>query len=167
MKKFLLILFLCSSTLIVQAQERFSSIDDLMEVLYASISGSAGEARDSSLITSIFLPEAKLMPIARNKEGKVIAKVLSVEQYISRLVKYTLNEGFFEREIHRETQRYGNIAQVFSTYASYKNKEDKAPYQRGINSLQLMFDGHRWWVMNITWDAESTGNPIPKQYLKK
>jgi len=57
----------------------------------------------------------------------------------------------------------GNIAQVFSTYES-RHTKDAEPFQRGINSFQLLFDGHRWWVVTIYWQGERPGLPIPKQY---
>ena len=75
-------------------------------------------------------------------------------------------EGFFEREIALRTDLYGNIAQVFSTYASYHKADDKIPFARGINSFQLLNDGKRWWVVTIYWQGETPETPIPKEFLK-
>ena len=36
---------------------------------------------------------------------------------------------------------------------------------RGINSIQLMNDGERWWIINIFWMQESEEHPIPEAYL--
>ena len=36
---------------------------------------------------------------------------------------------------------------------------------RGINSIQMMHDGARWWIVNIFWDGEREGSPIPARYL--
>ncbi|HYX69499.1 MAG TPA: hypothetical protein VE825_10230, partial [Terriglobales bacterium] len=66
--------------------------------------------------------------------------------------------------IHRETRRYGNIAQVWSTYES-RQKADGPVIARGINSLELYWDGTRWWVASAVWDGERKDNPIPKEYL--
>ena len=35
---------------------------------------------------------------------------------------------------------------------------------RGINSVQLWSDSRRWWVVNLLWDDERPGNPIPPAY---
>ena len=35
------------------------------------------------------------------------------------------------------------IAHVFSTYESRRAAADPTPFQRGINGIQLLFDGHR------------------------
>ena len=75
------------------------------------------------------------------------------------------SDGFFEHSIHKETQRFGNIVQIWSTYESGHNPEDPAPFQRGINSFQLLKDGDRYWVVNIFWDSETPTEPIPAKYL--
>ena len=36
---------------------------------------------------------------------------------------------------------------------------------RGINSIQLVNDGKRWWIASVVWDTEQPDNPIPAQYL--
>jgi hypothetical protein len=41
------------------------------------------------------------------------------------------------------------------------------PYARGVNSIQLLNDGQRWWIINIYWMQESEENPIPEKYLPK
>jgi hypothetical protein len=72
--------------------------------------------------------------------------------------------GFYESEIARRTEVFGNIAHVFSTYESRRAKAD-APFARGINSIQLLKDGDRWWIVTIFWDAEQPNKPIPPEYL--
>jgi hypothetical protein len=75
-------------------------------------------------------------------------------------------EGFFERESARKTEAFGQIAHVFSTYESRHAAEDAKPFQRGINSIQLMNDGKRWWIVTIFWQGEDEKNPLPEKYLK-
>lgn len=36
---------------------------------------------------------------------------------------------------------------------------------RGINSLDLYWDGTRWWVAAEVWNSERKDNPIAKEYL--
>jgi hypothetical protein len=36
---------------------------------------------------------------------------------------------------------------------------------RGINSIQLFYDGHRWWIVSIYWQHESPQHPVPENYL--
>ncbi|MFT7665504.1 MAG: hypothetical protein ACI87A_003742, partial [Planctomycetota bacterium] len=65
----------------------------------------------------------------------------------------------------RKVEQFGHIAHVFSTYESVAEPGGE-PFDRGINSFQLMRDENRWWVITIYWDRESEANPIPAKYLE-
>jgi hypothetical protein len=144
------------------------SIDSIMKAVYDSISGDAGVKRDWDRFRSLFHKDARLIPTGKNPETKVVgARSMSPDAYIDQASPYFEKNGFFEREIARKTDVFGNIAHVFSSYASFKKLDDKEPFARGINSFQLMNDGKRWWVVTIYWQGESPENPIPKEYLPK
>lgn len=141
------------------------SMDAVISAAYDSISGPAGQKRDWDRFRSLFVPGARLIP-AVAASGGATARVFSVDDYIQRSTP-GLERGFFEHEIARKTDAFGNIAQVFSTYESRHAASDAAPFARGINSFQLLKDGDRWWIVTIYWDSERPGNPIPEQYLPK
>lgn len=144
-----------------------SSMDGIMRALYEVISGEAGQKRNWDRFRSLFHPGARLIGTGKNpKTGAVGARAVTPEEYIQRNEPYMDKEGFFEREIARRTDIYGSIAQVFSTYASFHKPDDKKPFERGINSFQLLNDGKRWWVMTIYWQGETPENPLPAEYLK-
>ena len=75
-------------------------------------------------------------------------------------------QGFFEREVARRTEQFGHILHAFSTYEARHKAEDAKPFLRGINSIQLMNDGKRWWIVTVFWEAESAQTPLPEKYLK-
>ena len=141
-----------------------SSVDAIMAAVYDVISGPAGEARDWNRFRSLFRPEAKLIPVVGTQTGGTTARYLSIEDYVSGPGQRIAEVGFFEKEIHRIEERFGNAVHLFSTYESRYKPEDE-PFSRGINSFQLVFDGSRWWVVNIFWQGESPGLPIPSKYL--
>ena len=75
-------------------------------------------------------------------------------------------QGFYEIEIGSVTEQYGDIAHRFSSYASFRTEDpDEEPFNRGINSFQLLYDGERWWVLSIFWQHEPDAGPIPAEYL--
>ena len=61
---------------------------------------------------------------------------------------------------------YGGMTQVFSSYESHRAPGDK-PFERGVNSFQLLNDGKRRWVVSIFWDSERSDNPLPIKMAKK
>jgi hypothetical protein len=137
-----------------------------MKAVYEVISGPAGVSRDTDRLRSLFHKDARLIPTSKDPTtGVVTANSFEVGDFIKRNDPYFAKEAFYEYETARRVEIYGNIAHVLSTYESRHSPNDK-PFARGINSIQLLNDGQRWWVLTIYWQAESPENPIPKKYLK-
>lgn len=147
--------------------EDVASLDNILTALYASISGERGEARDWDRFRYLFTKEARLIPTGKNKEGEVSYRIMSPQEYVDGSGVWLEENGFFELEIHREVAAYGSLVHAFSTYESYRSKSDETPFARGINSIQLLNDGNRWWVMHIYWLAEREELPLPAKYLPK
>ena len=144
-----------------------ASMDSIVAALYDVISGPAGKKRDWDRMRSLFIPGARLIPTGKRQSGEIVSRVLTVEDYIKGSAKALEEGGFFEKEIARRTELYGNIAHVFSTYDSRRKSDDAKPFARGINSIQLMNDGKRWWIVTVFWQAEGPDNPLPEKYLTK
>jgi hypothetical protein len=142
------------------------SVDAILHAAYDTISGPAGQQRDWNRFRSLFVSGARLIPVVPNPEGGFRTVLFSADEYVAHGDPYFQKNGFFEHEVARRTERYGSMAQVFSTYESRHGAADPKPFERGINSFQLMNDGHRWWIVTIFWQGETSGNPIPKEYLQ-
>jgi hypothetical protein len=141
------------------------SIDAIIEALYDVISGAAGEGRDWQRFRSLFIAGARLIPTGVSDQGEVRHRVMTADDFVATSGVTMEQRGFFEREIGRVTERFGSIAHVFSAYDSKRTAEDPEPFARGINSIQLLNDGTRWWVVSIFWDSERPDSPIPERYL--
>jgi hypothetical protein len=144
------------------------SVDAILKSLYDVISGPAGQERDWNRFRSLLVPNARLMPTRVKPDGTADVAVLSADDYIRMGGPSLVKNGFFEREISRKVERYGSVLHAFSTYESRRTADlNEAPFARGINSIQLLKDGNRWWVVTIYWDSERPGNEIPAEYLPK
>lgn len=141
------------------------TIDETINTLYSVISGDKGVERDWDLFKSLFHPDAKLIPSGPSQDGNFQAIYLSPDDYINRSGKWLYENGFHEREIHRVTDIFGNIAHIFSTYEAFRESSDEIPFMRGINSIQLMKTNEKWLIINIYWMQESDIYEIPKKYL--
>ncbi|NOT50866.1 MAG: hypothetical protein HOP10_06290 [Chitinophagaceae bacterium] len=144
-----------------------STSDAIIKAVYDVISGPAGEKRNWDRMRTLFMPNARMMPTGKTQTGEGAIRTYSVEDYINGLGPILEANGFFETEIGRKTEQYGNILHAFSSYESRKTKADEKPFIRGINSFQLWNDGQRWWVLSILWESESKENPIPEKYIDK
>src|SRR6266699_1839043 len=143
-----------------------ASIDAIITAAYDSISGPAGQKRDWARERSLFYPGARLIPTAKPDESNNLApEMLDVDGFIARVEPYFAEHGFYEKEIARRTEQFGQLAHVWSTYESRHNSDDPEPFMRGINSVQLFNDGRRWWIVSIYWQQENASAPIPEKYL--
>jgi hypothetical protein len=142
-----------------------ASIDAIIAAVYDVISGDAGEARDWDRFESLFTEGATLSAVQRRQDGTVGRARMTPESYRANSGPVLERDGFHEYEIGRVTEEYGLIAHVFSAYESKRRADDATPFARGINSLQLMNDGDRWWIVSIFWQGESEAYPIPDRYI--
>lgn len=135
------------------------SIDAIIAALYDVISGPAGE-RDWDRFRSLFAPRATLSPMVPRPDGSIPVRVITPEEYVQFGGNYFRDNAFYEVEAGRELERFGNVANAMSLYES-RNAPDEEPFTRGVNSITLIHDGARWYVLSIAWDEVREGLPAP------
>lgn len=152
------------------AREDVGSPVAVVQAVYGSISGAAevDGPRDWDRFRSLFLPDARLVLVRwGNAEEEVeILRTWDVEDFITAARGFYHDSAFYEHEVSRRVDRFGNIAHVFSTYESRAGSEQGEPVARGINSVQLVRAEGRWWIAHLVWDVERPANPIPEAYLR-
>lgn len=141
-----------------------STIDGIIKAFYEVISGGKGVRRQWSRDKTLYAPEVRFVALSA-ENAKIRADVMNHYRYANGSNEFFVKEGFTEREINRVVRRFGNMAHVFSTYEWFT--EDKKLSGRGVNSINLFWDGTRWWITAVTWDEERKDNPIPKEFLPK
>jgi len=145
------------------------SIDAIIAAAYDVISGPAGKKRDWERMRSLYLPGARLVPTATvpgRNDVDLAPLMLDVDGYIERVEPIFATSGFYEKEVARRVEQFGQIAHVWSTYESRHDPSEAAPFMGGINSIQLFNDGNRWWILSIYWQHESPEHAIPDKYLQ-
>ncbi|MGZ3457118.1 MAG: nuclear transport factor 2 family protein [Archangium sp.] len=144
--------------------EDVATPEAVVAALYDVISGPKGQARDWERFRSLFAPGARLIPSGKRKDGTTGLRMLTPEDYISSSGKLVVEEGFREHEVHHVEERFGPLVHVFSTYEAFR-EGDKQPFMRGVNSIQLVSDGKRWWLLTVAWTPETPEQPLPAKYL--
>jgi hypothetical protein len=138
------------------------TMDGILRGIYDVISGPAGE-RNWKRFRSMFLPQARLTQVGKDDHGNVFVISWGVDEFIRDATDVFAKQAFYESAIVNQPETYGNMTQVFSSYESRSSPTGK-PFQRGINSIQLLNDGKRWWVVSIFWDSERPDNPLPAKF---
>lgn len=144
--------------------EDVATPEAIVAALYDVISGPKGQARDWNRFRSLFATGARMIPSGKRPDGTQGYRVLTPEEYIARSEKLLVEDGFRESELHRVVERFGPLVHVFSTYEG-RREGDTKPFVRGINSIQVIHDGKRWWVLTVAWTPETPDQPLPSKYL--
>ncbi len=141
------------------------SIDAIMKAAYESISGPAGP-RDWDRFRSLFLPQARFTQVGKKPDGSAFVISWSEEEFIRDAGEVFSKSPFFENAIVNKPESFGGMTQVLSSYESHRKAGDK-PFERGVNSFQLLNDGKRWWIVSIFWDSERPDNPLPAKMARR
>ena len=134
-----------------------ASLSELTRALDAAVSGPVGKNRDC--MRALFTPEARLTVITPKPDGTVALSALTLDEWIA-YVKAATVPAFEERQVKVKTERFGHLAQLWSTY-SLRMKPDGAPTVRGINSIQAAKIGGQWKIVGIAWQAETASEKLP------
>jgi hypothetical protein len=145
--------------------EDVATIDGMVKAYYEVVSGPAGRPREWARDRTLYIQDLRFVDVGWDKDGKPAPRIVDHQGYVD-FADGMVERGFFEKEIHRVGERFGPIAHVWSTYES-RRTESGPVIARGINSIELFWDGKRWWIANAIWTDETKENPIPKEYLPK
>jgi hypothetical protein len=140
------------------------SIDGLMTALYQVLSGPAGQAREWGRDGTLYLKDSRFIWWETDDAGKRRMVNVDHQGAVDLLNAEMVEKGYFVREIHRVAHVYGNMAEILSTYEARETPQGPVT-ERGVNSLQLVNDGKRWWIMALAFDEESPHQPIPRELL--
>jgi hypothetical protein len=138
-----------------------TTLDELIKATDDAVSGPAD--KDRTCFRQLFLPDARLIPIRIAADGTATPRILTVDGWID-AVRKRGSAVFYERQVKVKTEVYGHLAHLWSTYETRPTPEGKFEV-RGINSMQAIFDGKRWQLIEIVWQAETPAEQVPEKYL--
>lgn len=131
----------------------------MLAALNATISGPAGH-RDWDRFRQLWMPGARIQFATTGRDGKVTLRSETPEDYIRQDDPYFAAHSFYETTLVKRVERFGNIAQIWTSFA-LRSSPTGAANQTGVESCQLLFDGQRWWFANLTDQPASAALPLP------
>ena len=139
-----------------------AAIGAIVDEMYAMISGPKGP-RDWSRQANCFHPDARQIRTWVDEAGRPAMKIMGLADYARDTIPFFAGNDFYEIEIARRIDLFGNIAQVWSAYEARSAPDDAAPERRGINSIQLFKDPEAGWrIVAMIWDNERDGLALPE-----
>ena len=162
-----IIIALCFALPLTAQDNDLATIDGMITELYAVISGPAGE-RDWDKFKSLFTENATMGAMTQNSEGKQVYRAMTPTSYVANNGPFFKENGFWETEIGREVHQFGELAHVFTAYQFVVGSDPNGEVAtRGINSVQMIYEKERWWIVSIQWNAERDDNRLPAAILNK
>ena len=146
---------------ISQTGESTEEIDQVISLIYGTISGPAGE-RNWDLFKTVFHPEAHVGAVITDSNTPKQSRLATFNpsDYIKNNRAFLLQQNFYEREIGRKMLQFGDLAQVMSAF-EYRFAENGPVKTRGINTIMLVRVNSAWKVISLLWQDESSENPLP------
>jgi hypothetical protein len=137
--------------------------EGLIRALYDMVSFDAGPEPDWEMFRDVFLEDAL---IVFSPQGERPMRPMSVDGFIQDWKDFfrdaeLTDKGFYETIAALEVTEFGGLAHAFVIFEPRIGKEAPARQVRGLDSIELAFDGKRWWVAAITTDFEGPGRTIP------
>jgi hypothetical protein len=144
--------------------EDVSSIDGLMRAFYAVVNVRPNEPRQWGRDRTLYRPGTRFLATSTGKDGRPVIEDWDHTQLVS-ATEPLVQRGFAEREIYRRTRVYGHMAHVDSSYETELAAPGGVLRSRGVNSIEMVHDGQRWWIAAVMWMTESPQAPIPLELL--
>jgi hypothetical protein len=139
------------------------TIEGIVSAFYDVINGPAGKPRQWRRDSTLYMPKATFVSMGE-KDGKPAPEIMTPEEFRRAVNAELVKKGFFETEIGRRVERFGNVAQVRSVYQMGRTVNGTL-LERGVNYLLLYWDGTRWWIANAVWDDERQNNRLPSAWI--
>jgi len=146
--------------------DNLSTLDGIMKAYYDVVTVKKGGKISFERDSLQHLPNVKVGWVTHPQNGTTGFKLVTLKEYHQHSDASLEKEGFYEHEISRKVENFGGIYHVWSTYESRNSPKGKV-IARGINSIELYFDGKRFWILGWFFDGESKTNPLPSKYLTK
>ena len=143
-----------SAVSVEEIQRDRTEIGAVVTAMYASISGPAGP-RDWDAQDKFFHENARMMRTEVDAAGRARLKIMSRDDYRENTAPFFAKNDFYEVEIDRTIEIFGDVAHVWSAYEARHSPSDKEPERRGVNTIQLARgqDGV-WRIVSMLWDNE-------------
>jgi hypothetical protein len=135
-----------------------------VHALYEVISGPPEKPRDWARFRALCRPDARFLLATRQADGTPFTQSFDVDAFVAEGTREFAQRGLWERELVGQTERFGRVAHVFSSYESRLDSADAPVVARGVNSIQLVEEPDGVWrIAHLMWDRATGERPLPRE----
>jgi len=156
----------CQGQVKTKYGDNVSTLDGIMKAYYDVVTVKKGEKPSYERDSLLHYGNVNVGWAIKSKSGVKSFKYVSLKEFHRLYDGNLAATGFYEKEISRKVEKFGAVYHVWSTYQT-RHTQTGPVVERGINSIELFYDGKRFWILGWFFDAERKDNPIPPQYLTR
>lgn len=153
-----------SAQQITKFGDRVNTLDGIIKAYYDVVTVKIGQRPSYQRDSCLHVPNALVGGTNLNSDGRPGLHPMTLRRYHELADAELAKGGFYERELARKVEKFGAIYHVWSTYET-RHQAGGPVIERGINTIELFFDGRRFWILSWFYDTERKGNPLPPAYL--
>ncbi|CAN5465656.1 hypothetical protein BH09BAC6_BH09BAC6_32460 [soil metagenome] len=149
----LLSIAVCNSNAQVKTKygDDVSTLDGIIKAYYDVVTVKKGEKVSYERDSLLHIANVRVGAAGVNEKGMAVFHYFTLKEFHKKTDPFIEKDGFIEKEVQRNVQHVGNIYNVWSTYVS-KHTPDGPVIERGINSIELFYDGSRFWIIGWFYD---------------
>jgi hypothetical protein len=164
MKKFIVVLMAALAIISVNSEcfaqqhqvltkfgDDVGTLDGIIKAYYDVVSVKKGEKVSYERDSLLHIPEVRVGSAGIDAKGNPVLHYTTLLQYHKESDAYMEKNGFYERETTRQVQNIRNIYHVWSSYVERNDPAGKIIGQ-GTNSIELYYDGKRFWILGWFYD---------------
>jgi len=129
-------------------------LDQTMRRFYEVISFAEGDEPDWQGMERLFSPHARITRVT--PEGIDYLDLPGFRAMAEEMLEVGAFTSFYEREIGRRIDRFGQVTHVASVYETKISPVARDHLERGINSLQLVREEGEWKIVSLCWDVNGS-----------
>jgi len=127
------------------------TLDGIIKAYYDVVSVKKGEKVSYERDSLLHIPGVRIGSAGIDAKGSPVLHYTTLKEYHRESDAYMERNGFYERETARQVHNIRNIYQVWSSYESRYTADGKVIAQ-GVNSIELYYDGKRFWILGWFYD---------------
>lgn len=133
--------------------KKANQLNEAVAQLWAALSHQANGSPDIQALKVLLHDNAVISGIRQESNQSELSQ-LSKSEFLSRIDKVN-PYSFTEIELDRKTYLYNNWASVQSIALSERSQDGKTDAYKGINSIQLAYDGKDWKIISLFYTLET------------
>lgn len=122
--------------------------DRALDLYFGVLHGAPGQSRDWRLFHELFIADAHLRTVLATEGGEHVGDWM-IADFVEHARELYEPNGISQIETSRRLEIHGNTAHAWCEFQSRTSADRSGLVTSGIQSLQMIRLGGRWWITGV------------------